>query len=424
MERVVRYLVFILALSFTVVHAGFFDFLNFEDALVPTVSLGLIGAVISSVLIAVAYMLGSALNMPNLTGWAKEQLGTLVTGALILVVVVMIILSLGPIARLITGNESITTFFDYRDAALDTIDNMMSYVKGRVPPLVEGYYILSKYTTFSRSTTYSALKYIVYFTSKAPNAGLSPLQMTISNAINWLMRSMVWLASLKAVIKAIFSLGLLLLITGIMLRFIPFTVKLGNTLIAFMLGMILMFPMSILIGGKVWEAAQPPPTHLNIPDPGTPPLFSVVCSPVIGTFFGTTEYGWWLVICTPVCTGLCVASGPAFPSCFWDCWRPGVDDIVEGGFCFEMVETWYYYILITWQLTYSAILSSWGNLSQAQVDQITETVYHDGFYPAVYTLVTIALITFYSIILTIGAIRSISIALGGEVYFYGLAKII
>ena len=101
-----------------------------------------------------------------------------------------------------------------------------------------------------------------------------------------------------------------------------------------------------------------------------------------------------------------------------------MDDIVEGGFCFEMVETWYYYILITWQLTYSAILSSWGNLSQAQVDQITETVYHDGFYPAVYTFITIALITFYSIILTIGAIRSISIALGGEVYFYGLVKIV
>jgi len=277
------------------------------------------------------------------------------------------------------------------------------------------------------------------FTAQAQNPGLAPLSMALNRLMNYVSQSIILLKTEYVILGYIEILAFwLLLPIAIFLRTFSPTRKMGTTMIAFTLGILIALPISIILGDMIYDALDPSSMidSFSIPDPGNPPRFAEVCSPAISAVAELKEYGFWFTTCTPICMTYAALTCAhyltfmphAYPICyrsmFLSCWKPYVPFLVDPGWCWPIAENIYNLILNEHQIAYSNQLAGYAKLTPGEIDNIYDNVMGTALNAVVYNFIVLGTILIFTIILTIGTIRSIAFALGGDVYFYGLARLV
>jgi len=342
--------------------------------------------------------------MGVLENWVKIELQELFTTAIILVLIGASFEAAVPVATALTGNPN------YQSAAISYLDSSIIDMSNFFMSLTKANYLISKAAGFSYSGSLSG--YIATpFISEAPKAGLSPLIIALSGALDNLgntillmdAQKMLLIFFLKTIPAWFFPLGVLL-------RLVPNTRKIGAAILSLSIGGFLIFPWALIIDGEIYKVLQPgfqgtvpgsphivdPESAFGIQDIGEPPGIGVLCNKAMPAYTIIGEYLWSVMLCSWL--------GPA------------------AGACSAIVHIIYYTSVAGFQISFTSSLQNYASSFNTQA--ATSQLYGMAL-PGVTQRVVVAIaLTLFSAIMTIILTRNISIALGGEGQLYGLSKII
>ena len=390
-----------------------------------------IAVLITTAIIGIAYILSKVFDSYYLGAWVKVEIGELFMSVILVLIILGLLGVIHTVIPILTFDPAglIT--------AQDVIDNQIDSTKDMIYTISKNSYHLSKYSTFSYRSSSSGW-FSSDFTAQAQNPGLAPLGMVLNKLLNHLSQLIIILKTEWFLLAYLEKITMFILLPlGILLRTFPTTRKMGTMLLALSIGFVIVFPISILIGNSIYESLDPSSLldSFSIVDPGEPPEFDDVCSPAITAFAEMKEYGVWFTTCTPICMSYAgVACLPyvgmphTYSICiqqkFMACWRPYVPFLADSGWCWPIAETIYHWQLNSHQRTYSNQLANYANLNSTGIDNVYTNVMQTAINAVVLNFIVIITILIFSIILTVGTIRSITFALGGDVSFYGLSRLI
>jgi hypothetical protein len=210
----------------------------------------LLVGLVSVGIIALLYMLGSSLEMPNLTAMAKENLKELIVGAVIVVLVWSVVI----------GGDTIVGAIFLQDGAPDNIPELgasalqphIDYLETLYLKTTDAYQAVAFYQSFSYFASLG-LYYVYVGQGESPYFGAGIVLGSLSNAANTLTVQILTFRLLKVFtyyIAEIFPAFILPI--ALAFRLFPLTRKMGNTLIAICLGAIFVFPLSMVFVGDIW----------------------------------------------------------------------------------------------------------------------------------------------------------------------------
>ncbi|HQT44835.1 MAG TPA: hypothetical protein PLO51_02565, partial [Candidatus Micrarchaeota archaeon] len=234
-----------------------------------------------------------------MASWVKIEMQELFTTVIILAVIGGAFLAANSVAQTISGTSSyVTASTAYLDASIgDMSDYTMALAKANL--------LVSKASQFSFSSTYGGF-FVVPFWSGAPRAGLTPLNIAITNAIDALNNAILVQVALKIMLvffQAVTPVWLFPL--GILLRLLPPTRRAGSTVIAISIGLFMIYPFAILLAGEMYKVLAPG-FHgtvdnnvypFGIKDIGKPLGADVICSEWMQFYTILGEPGWIFILC-------------------------------------------------------------------------------------------------------------------------------
>ncbi|MCP4648025.1 MAG: hypothetical protein GY852_09890, partial [bacterium] len=202
----------------------------------PDLGLGflLIIALLVSLLLVLASMLGSSLQNPGLTAWSKTQIRGLIVSAILVALIWGVVTgsnTLISVLFLSTGEDSLV---DLGNAGLD---DLIEYQEALYHKVADAYLSVGVIQGTSYYSVASAMSWVYLGTGYTPGYGMSILMGPLSIAANNLTTQIltfklvkVFLVYIEAVVPSF------LLPIALALRIFPFTRSAGNTLIALCLG--------------------------------------------------------------------------------------------------------------------------------------------------------------------------------------------
>ena len=387
-----KFIVFLLVLA-SLSFAGLID--NSQYMLGGTIMLVII-------ILALLNMFASSLELPQLEAWVKTEIRELIAGAILIIIVFALFNASTGVVSILTGvtnlNSYTNTFFNNRIAAINT-----GYIA-----LLKAFHYLGIKSGFSTSVGIP-----LYFTGislgGAPYSGYGTLFLFLSQASQGLSTSLFIYEGMKVLMGFLVSVASPLLYIAFIFRVIPFTRHLGNTLIALVVGAGILLPLSIILVAQLH-------TMITIPNPditdaafengiGTAPSGTFpkpVCSNlVVRTALQITEYGWVLIFCTPLA------------------WIPGYFPI-----CQNLI------IWLLYPLYFVSLFLGWGRqlLSLTYGSGTTIGTAFDVLFPFLANVTKTVVLSYIDVvvvgIVTIIGTKSISSALGGEVFLSGIQRLL
>jgi len=358
---------------------------------------------ISIFVIAFGFMLSGILNNPQFDAKVKEEMRATITGILLLIAIVGILTSINAFIKTYTGYENAGAL---SASVLGKFENKTKLL------FIEYSAVLTRigeYAGLGYNIAVSVAVWQLNF-GEAPFTGLGSVSSSLHGIGNVLSTFYFAIVSLKVLIPfAAWISSEWLLPVAFAFRLMPGTRKIGATLIALAISASLVLPAAVIVIGDLLDTAVQMP-HYNtmsaqngnfmkgkIPDPFRisfiPPI---VCSPAFQLFVQPTDEVYDIAICAPLS---------------W---------LIPYNVC----ETW-----VDWGYSVAfvgmAVLQFISVLNFMPMDTLAEVFdpLMNYFIPAVAEVVVTLSIFFVSItLIVVSAYRSISVALGGEFFMYGLSR--
>ena len=386
--------------------------LAFAQATEPAASPYLIlvpGAImVTIIVISITYIIAKAFSLPALEAWTKIEMQEALISALVLCIVLAAVTSSNAIVAVMTGEP------DYMGAALGTLTYQQAVMRNIFTETMELNHYIAKIAGFSYSQSAGALIVSAYW-SRVPMGGLSALSLPMATAMDQLSLAMLTTSAQKLFLQFFaFVVPTFLLPLALVLRTFPLTRKIGAALIAVAVGLYILFPFSIILGGAIYNSVKNAPgsdisqakidaiADAATMDIGDPPLSGFICSKTIATFTSIGELGWGLLICIP----LMIASL----------------GIINWGMCYPIVQLVYLIAVSTFPLGMTSALQ--GYVTRKDWHVLYNSLYNNALPAASMSLMLSLVLFLLAVIVTVSATRAIAVALGGEGQLYGLSKLV
>ncbi len=395
-------IIFALLILFGSINAAGYDF---AYAIVP-------GAIIFSViLVAIANMIGDALSMPAVKSWAQIELRELIVGGVLIAVVFTSLFLTNQGVEILTGQTNVISAAEKVTGA--TLGNITAAYRTDI--------LISSRLTAMSGYSYRVSIPIWFFGFSYTNAdwtGYSALLSAPSLAAQGLANSLYIYTTLNTLLKFFNSVvPFYILPLGFAFRMIPFTRKIGNTIIALAIGAYVMYPFSIILVGELHKSITYPNPVISSGDLATISLIlpsgadwlKFMCqSTAFRTFMGLSEIGWWLVIGIPAC----IPALAGFIGCFMGLYQP-------------ITAVIYPLIAIVGQIAFSAFLAGGSLDAASNIDP--EAVYRvvSANLKPINNLIVITYVDALVVaITTYVSTKGISAAIGGEADMMGLQRMV
>lgn len=367
------------------------------------------GAIMVTIsVISIAYIIAKAFSLPALEAWTKIEMQEALISALVLLIVLATVTSSNEIVSVMTGIP------DYMTAAQGTLSYQQEVMRDIFTELMELNHYIAKIAGFSYSQSAGALIVSAYW-SRVPMGGLSALSLPMATAMDQLSLAMLTTSAQKLFLQFFaFVVPTFMLPLALVLRTFPLTRKIGAALIAVAVGLYIIFPFSVILGGAIYNSVRTAPGSdisdakigeiavASTMDIGDPPFSDMICSKTMAVFTSIGELGWGLLICIP----LMIASL----------------GIINWGMCYPIVQLVYLVAVSTFPLGFTSALQ--GYTSRVDWHVLYNSLYNNAL-PATSLSLMLSLVLFLlAVIMTVSATRAIAVALGGEGQLYGLSKLV
>ncbi len=382
-------------------------------------------AIIVVIFLAIMFMFSNALSSPQLMAWTKSEFREFVAGVLLVIIIFSLFISAEQMSAVLMGEEEAT----YIDASIGVIDNMLESKTSGYDTAYEN--IIRVATKIRVGATYSPYVgipawyfYITY--SASPLSGASIFLMALGSATQGLTNVIFLYEGLSLLIKFFHAtVPTIILPLAFAIRLIPFTRRIGNTLIAVSLAAIVLLPFSVIIVGEVNKQLIDYP-NVTISDSDmfrldphswSMDFGSMFCSFLPNRFLlAITEYGFGFVCCGwLLLTGYGAA---AFPACFEltsEVIYPVIMQVIK------IVQT---VLTLTWLQWAEMNIGATGGFGYGLWPERVFDILMP-FLQNVNNVILVGYIDFVVIaIITISGAKSISTALGGEWYMAGVERLI
>ncbi|MCI0564591.1 MAG: hypothetical protein MN733_39490 [Nitrososphaera sp.] len=366
--------------------------------------------VIVIIFLALTSMLANTLSDPKLEAWYKTELREFVAGVGLIVIITAAFISSNGVAIALTGEDN------FIDASTGIIDDMLSTADNAF------YDLIAASGRIRASATYAPyinvpLWYVSISYSTSPLAGIGMILGSLNLGAQGLSNVIFLFESLRLLV---IFMGIvapkILLPLAFVARIIPFTRRIGNTLIAIALGVAVFLPFSIILVDKLNGV-------IDVPSPGIADLGSLdtflpsdIVEPLCETIplrviLGLTDPLFSLVVCIVLIVIPIVGPG-LFSACY---------NIV-----FYIV---YPLLNVIFQGIMTGLLVAWEGIMEGVggPEGYAETVFNQvhPFLTEINNFVLVSYIDFILIaIITVAGARSLSVALGGEWYMAGVQRLI
>jgi hypothetical protein len=372
-------------------------------------------AVIVVIFLAISNMLANAISNPRLQAWAKTEFREFVAGLILIAVITgLFVGSTTGVSIALTGQEN------YVEASQDILDEWINAYDSAFSDIIRAG------SRVRGAATYSPYINIpIYWVSLSysgnPLGGASILLISL-NVAGQSMTNVTFLYEgirllvlyLKIIVQTIF------LPVAFIMRLIPFTRRIGNTLIALALAGIVFLPFSIILADSMNDTLgdgypQPRLSGSKLKKLDADPWAMVAMEPlceaqVIRLLLSLTDPLFAIVVCLPLFF-IPIAGPGLFNAC-----KPLVEFVI------------YPIIQVVFQLVMAGLLASWTafyNLGGAE-DYAKEAF--DVLYPFLRDANNLVLMGYLDfiliVIITISGAKALSTALGGEWYMAGVQRLI
>ncbi len=369
-------------------------------------------AIIVGMFLALSNMLATTTSDPRLQAWTKTEMQEFV-GAIILVVgITAVFMGVGglgsPIATTLTGDA------DHINSSITIVDSWIANYNSAFKSMI------AAATKIRAAATYSPymnipLWYVSISYSTAPISGIGILLGPINMAGNSLANVIFMAEGLRMIILLMqTTIPKIILPLAFCLRIIPFSRKLGNTLIALSLAGMVLLPFSVILTNALNNTIDYPTPTIDVSKLDAKPAAMMMMEPlceskVVRTILLANDVIFSLIVCLPL-----LLSGVG---------------AVYYPVCYNLMKEVIYPLLQTlFQLTVTAIMIIWeASFNGALRDMYLDNVFNalQPFLANVSNLIFLSYLDFALIvIITYTGARSISTALGGEWYMAGIQRLV
>ncbi len=391
-----------------------FSFAQYMDfmPLVPAIALTM------AVVLAFIHMVATALSDPKLEAWVKTELRELIAGVILVIIISSAFAASNSITVAISGEDN------YMQIAIDEVESILTDANNGVDRAYKD--IVVSAAKVRMGATYMprisvALWYVVLNYSTTPYAGIAPMISSLGLAASALVNVMFIYEGVLLILKfSAVVVPSIVLPLAFCARLIPFTRKIGNTLIGISLGAIVLLPLSLVlvgvVNGDVVDYPQASLSQREKDNLDANPWAMAFAEPFCGsdtmrTIFGMTDLGFAAVVCLPVLF--------AYPPGYYACMQ-----IVQNS-VYPLISNFFYLahatVLILWLAKADAGVGT--EASEGWPNAVFETLY--PFLTEVNNLTLLLYVDFILIaILTVTGAKSISTALGGEWYLAGIQRLV
>ncbi len=405
--------IILLLLLCHMVSAQFIDFM-------PAVPLVAITVVI---FLAMGQMMAGALQNPRLQAWTKTELRELLGGVILIVIIYSAFVLSQNISIAVTGD------MDYMEVAINIVESTLTDGSQGYDRAFSD--LIRAAAKVRAGATYAPhlsipLWVVVLTYSTNPYAGIVPILNSLGMGAQALTNAVFLYEGLLLLLKfAAVTVPSVLLPFAFCARLIPFTRKIGNTLIAISLAAVVLLPFSIILMGEIndniIDYPQASISSRGIDGLDANPWSMIIAEPfcssdVMRIMFGLTDIGFAYLVCLPLLlSGVGAAAYPACTNTVQYTIYPLISNI------FYIAHAIILGIWIVW----AEIVEQGAGLGLGGLwaERVFETIY--PFLTEVNNLVLLAYIEFILIAtITFTGAKSISTALGGEWYMAGLQRMI
>ena len=378
--------------------------------------------ILSIVVVALAAMIGEALQSPSISAWSKEQLREVAAG------VVLVVLIWGATAGTSTmisaiflhDGEGISDMPQLGEAALEPHIEYMETLYLKVADAYQAVGLLQGLSFFASIGGF----WIYGGQGNSPYFGATVLMGPLSAAANNLTIQILTFRLVQVFceyVSAVFPTFVLPI--ALAFRLFPFTRKMGNTLIAISLGALFIFPMSLMFVNEFWHAADWEYKNAALNTDfgfdkmeldagmmdGLLSTIEFICGSVtLRTFLTLGEIIWSLlfalIAAIPCLTGYAACFVFYFQLFFWELW-PLIATFIQ---------------LTIGTIVLSAVNADVGAGSSPGLENIPEVLLPAVMEATGFSIISLLLVA----MITFTGIKSISVALGGEHVLYGVSRFV
>ncbi len=380
-----------------------------------------ISIAISATFLGLAYMAGKLFQIQMLTAWVKIEVNELAASMIIAVFCVALIASVNTAAQFLTGEENTSVIDSSRDFLKGSV-----YSHGAVihEKLSEAYFNAARVASYAYTAGVS-VGVMSFSASESPASGLSPLVAQIGQGIDTVTNFMLLASAQSAFLKFFQSAAAVMLPVGIFLRSFSLTRKIGGVVLAAVIASAVIYPAGFFISKEVYGAYSADmlsdASKIKVTDAGNPPLAGMVCNPWMQRFvqsplpFLGGETGWWISICTPICTAISLfTAGAGFWPCMEECGIIVFDIFMVIKSAFPIIA--YGAVL----MPFARSIGTSGNLIDGYYEPLAEFA-----LPAVAKFSVLSLVVFLiPVIIAMTLLRNFAIIFGGEPQLYGISKLV
>lgn len=283
-----------------------------------------LGASIGVSIVALAYLAGRYFQSQRLSAFSKIELQEVVTTAIIIAIIIPLLsgAKTGIIHTMMPPMlDGSGGFLDpsTREVSVNGVqrqiyNEMEQPLAKTIEALAKSNMRLSKLVSYNFNYRLGGYGYAAYTSSASPGSGASVLSSAMYMAIDSTSINMFLSSAIKIIYVFLDHITYLILMPlGILLRFIAPTRKLGSTLIAISIGILLVFPLSVFWSTTLLDVGPGGYDSTKIIESqSNPPGADIVCSDVVGALAKAGEEPIGNLVGALICS----LFPPTFPACF------------------------------------------------------------------------------------------------------------
>ena len=366
--------------------------------------------IIVIIFLALTSMLANTISDPKLEAWYKTELREFVAGVILIVIITGAFVGTTGVTTALTGSGS---FVDDSKGILDDWIRVYDFAFADIIAAAGHIRAAATYAPYINVP----LWYVSISYSTNPLSGIAMMLGSLNLGAQALTNALFLAEALRLLVVFMQVVGPpILLPLSFILRLIPFSRKVGNTMISISLAGMVFLPFSIILVEGLNSTIDRPEPRINnldaldmfMPVDIVEPLCEIIPLRVI---LGLTDPLFSLVVCLPLIVIPIVGPG-LFSACY---------NIV-----FYVV---YPLINVIFQAVMTGLLLAWEAILQGVggVAGYGETVFNEvhPFLTEINNYVLVSYIDFILIAtITVAGARALSAALGGEWYMAGIQRLI
>ncbi|MDD5337092.1 MAG: hypothetical protein PHS02_01265 [Candidatus ainarchaeum sp.] len=383
-----------------------------EYAIVP------VAAMFTVFIIALSHMLSQPLHNPQLEAWAKNEWKELIIAALTVGLVYSAVSIYGnTILGLTTGYPDSTSLMSGVETSFT---GFQSSLMNDYADTIRVAQRLGMLTSYSYSMSGG---FIMYFAQvNGPYVGISGLMQSLSVLASNISTGILVYEAMILFMHFLFNVSIqAILPIGFALRFIPFTRKIGGTLLGLAIAGIFAYPFAMALTAGIHDNVNVQHSLITADDLEKlslhlPSFLTSLCTnDFIRIFTSLSEWGWWAIICSVFCLSHLAA--------YWACFAPIVGTCWVG-ISYNFYQATQMALMLASSSAMVAASQGMQNAIGANAGVIHDIVMNHLIIPVSSASALPTMEAVFVGGITILVARSLSGALGGELAIAGLERLI